>query len=81
MLCRDSARSGSSRPPSPLLSTSFPSQGNEGVDELSATGSVLVLDGGPFNGGLGIDSCTLNGVLQTYDPFGPYQPIGNGCGD
>jgi hypothetical protein len=63
---------------SPPPSTSFLPQGNDGNDELSATGTVLVLDGGPLPG---INKCTLNGVLQTYDPFGSYQPIGNGCGD
>ena len=45
-------------------------------DKLTATGTVLVLDGGPLPG---INTCTLNGVPQTYDLFGPYQPIGNGC--
>ena len=34
------------------------------------------LDGGPLPG---INTCTLNGVPQTYDLFGPYQPTGNGC--
>ena len=52
-----------------------------GDSKLTATGSVLVLDGGPYNYGLDIDSCTLNGNPQTYDLLGPYQPIGNGCGD
>ena len=46
------------------------------VGMTTATGSVLVLDGGPWPG---INKCTLNGVPQTYDLFGPYQPIGNGC--
>ena len=47
------------RPPSPPLSTSFSSQGNDGDDVLIADGTVDYL-----RGDAGTDSCTLNGVKK-----------------